>query len=99
MSSIGVITSILLFLAILIEWIACIGVVRMCNVYDRLHAAAPANILSPIFVAAAIVVSTGLSQSSIKAILIAAVILFTSPVITHATARAALNRQTGRQRK
>ncbi len=98
MSSIGVMTAILLFLAILIEWIACIGVIRMRNVYDRLHAAR-ANILSPIFVAAAIVVSTGLSQSSIKAILIAAVILFTSPVITHATARAALNRRTGSQRK
>ena len=99
MSIIGVITALLLFLAILIEWIGCIGVVRMRNVYDRLHAAAPANILSPIFVATAVLLSTGLSQSSIKAVLTAAVLLFTSPVITHATARAALNRRTGKQQK
>ena len=99
MSITDIISAILLFLSILIEWIACIGLVRMRTPYDRLHAAAPANILPPIFVAAAVLISAGISQSSIKAILIALVLLFTSPVITHATARAARNRRVGKRRE
>jgi multicomponent Na+:H+ antiporter subunit G len=99
MSFINIISAILLFLGILIEWIACIGLLRMRTPYDRLHAAAPVNILPPIFVAAAVLVSAGLSQSGIKATLIALALLFTSPVVTHATARAARNRQVGKRRK
>jgi multicomponent Na+:H+ antiporter subunit G len=94
-----IISAILLSLGILIEWIACIGLFRMPTVYARLHAAAPANILPPIAVAVAIFVSEGLSQSSVKAILIALVLLITSPVISHATARAAWNRQMGRRQE
>jgi multicomponent Na+:H+ antiporter subunit G len=99
MSISEIISAILLSLGILIEWIACVGLFRMPTVYARLHAAAPANILPPIVVAAAILVSEGLSQSGVKAILIALVLIFTSPVISHATARAAWNRQTGRRQE
>lgn len=98
MSITDIITASLLSSAILVEWIACIGLVRMRTPYDRLHATAPANILPPIFVATAVLVSAGLSASGIKAILIAFVLLFTSPVVTHAIARAARNRQAGKQK-
>ena len=93
------VSAILLVISILVEWIACIGLLRVRNPYNRLHAAAPAAILPPLLVAAAILASTGLSQAGLKAVLIALVLIFTSPVTTHAIARAAHSRQRGARRE
>jgi multicomponent Na+:H+ antiporter subunit G len=75
--------------------LSCIGVLVMRNAYDRLHYVGPASVLSPVAIAAAVVVKEGLSQSGVKAILIALVLLFISPVLSHATARAAYVREFG----
>ena len=88
------ISTILLAGGVLVEWITCLGLLVMRNPYDRLHAIAPANILPPLLVAAAVVAQDGLSQAGIKAILIALVLILTSPIITHAIARSAHLRQT-----
>ena len=47
-------------------------------------------------IAAAVVVREGLSQAGIKAILIAAVVFFMNPILSHATIRAARIRRLGR---
>jgi monovalent cation/proton antiporter MnhG/PhaG subunit len=84
-----IIVVILLALAVALSWLSVFGLLVMRNPFDRLHAIAPLNILPPIFVVAAILVSSGFSSSSAKLILIAIVMIATGPVLTHAMGRAA----------
>jgi multicomponent Na+:H+ antiporter subunit G len=93
------IAAVLLAAGVLVEWIACLGLLAMRNPFDRLHAVAPANILPPVFVATAVIAQGGFSQAGIKAILIALVLILTSPVVTHAVARCAHIRQTRESKK
>ncbi len=79
----------LLIAAVGVEWISCLGLMRMRNPYDRLHAASPACILPPILLAAAVCMESGFSQSAIKVLLIGASVVFCSPIVTHVVARAA----------
>lgn len=67
--------------------LAVLGVVLMRDALDRLHYLA-ASTLAGILLAAAIVVRESFSLIGNKALLLAAFLLFTSPVLTHATARA-----------
>lgn len=99
MTTNDVIAAVLLTAGVLVEWIACLGFLAMRNPFDRLHAVAPANILPPLFVAAAVFGQAGFSQAGIKAILIALVLILTSPVVTHAIARCAHIRQTKASKK
>lgn len=69
--------------------LACsVGVVVATGVYPRLHYTAPAAVLAPIPVTAAVLLEEGVSSSSVKAILIALTLLVTNPILVHATARA-----------
>jgi multicomponent Na+:H+ antiporter subunit G len=86
---------ILLVAGISVEILSCIGVLVIEDVFDRLHYLGPACTLGPVFIAAAIVVSEGFSPAGNKAIVVAATIVATSPVLTHATARAARARGSG----
>jgi multicomponent Na+:H+ antiporter subunit G len=83
----------LLIAGVLVEFLCCGGLLAMKNPYDRLHAIAPGNILPPILFTAAIVIREGFSQAGIKAILIALVLILVSPIVSHATARAAWLRE------
>jgi multisubunit Na+/H+ antiporter MnhG subunit len=60
----------------------------MRTTFDRLHYTGPASVLGPIVLAGAVVCREALSTAGIKAVLIAAVLLLTGPVLTHANARA-----------
>ena len=95
MSAAEMVVLVLLALAFVVEALCCAGLFAMRNPFDRLHAVAPANILPPLLVAIAVLVQTGFSQATIKAILIAAAVILTSAIVTHAIARAARLRETG----
>jgi len=71
-----------------VELIACVGVVAMKDVYDRLHYVAP-SVLGAILIAAAIWAREGPSMISLKAALLVAFLLLASPALAHGTARAA----------
>ncbi len=86
----------LLVIGVGIELLCCIGLVVMPTVYDRLHYLGPATVLGPVIVVAAVVLQEALSSAGIMAMLTAGVLVFTSPVLTHATARAARTRWHGR---
>ncbi|HEY1582900.1 MAG TPA: monovalent cation/H(+) antiporter subunit G, partial [Chthoniobacterales bacterium] len=90
------ICAILLGLAVLFTALSVLGLLVMRNVFDRLHAIAPANLLPPVFVGAALAIANGLSASSLKVVLVVLVLVGTSPVLTHAIARAARVRKEGR---
>lgn len=79
---------VLLVAGVGIELLCCLGLLVTQNVYDRLHFMGPATALGPFAIAAAVVLEEALSTAGIKAILIAAVLLTTGPVLTHGIARA-----------
>jgi len=79
----------LLALGVGVTLLSCLGVLVMRDAYDRLHYTAPAGVLAPPAIAAAVVLEERLSAAGIKAVLVALVLVATNPVLGHATARAA----------
>ena len=68
--------------------ISCVGVLVFGSVYDRLHFTAPST-LGGICIAVAVVIHEDFSLIGNKAIMIAAFLLVASPLLAHATGRAA----------
>ncbi len=93
-----ILVAVLLILGVGIELVCCLGVLVMRGVYDRLHYTGPVS-FGAVLIAAAVVIREGvLSQIGAKAVLIAVVLLVVSPVLVHATARAARLRERGELR-
>ncbi len=90
-----VIAYVLLGFGVLVTLISCVGVLVMPNVFDRLHYTAPASTIGAFAISLSIVVEEGWHASSVKAMLVFALLFVTNPVLTHATARAARIRQFG----
>jgi monovalent cation/proton antiporter MnhG/PhaG subunit len=91
-----VVVAILLALGVAATLLSCAGVLLMRDALDRLHFTAPAATVSPVMFAAAVIVEEPLSSAAVKGVLVALVIIATTPVLTHATARAARVRAHGR---
>jgi multicomponent Na+:H+ antiporter subunit G len=70
-----------------IQVFACLGVVLMRDALDRLHYVG-ASAVGIALVAAGVIVAEGPSLIGLKALLTAAFLLVTGPVLAHATARA-----------
>ena len=86
----------LLGVGVMAQLTGVLGVLVANDVYDRLHFIGPAGIFGPAAFALAIVVDEGpLSQAGLKSILVALLLLGLSPVLVHATARAAYVREHG----
>jgi multicomponent Na+:H+ antiporter subunit G len=82
-----VVTWVLVGLGVGAQVFVCLGVLLMRDALDRLHyaSAAPLGVLG---VCAGVIVAAGPSVIGLKAILTAAFLAVTGPVLTHATARA-----------
>jgi monovalent cation/proton antiporter MnhG/PhaG subunit len=80
---------ILLGIAMASAVLSAVGLLVSGDVYERLHYMSPVASVGVVAVAAAVVVQEFVSQAGLKAILMAAVIFFMNPILTHATARAA----------
>jgi multicomponent Na+:H+ antiporter subunit G len=76
--------------------VSALGVLVMREALDRLHFTGPASTIAPVCFAAAVLVEEPLSSAGVKAVLVAALIVVTTPVLSHATARAARIREDGR---
>ncbi|MEA2382886.1 MAG: multicomponent Na+:H+ antiporter subunit [Solirubrobacteraceae bacterium] len=70
-----------------VQVFACLGVMLMRDALDRLHYVGASAVGVPLL-AAAVIVSEGPSLIGIKALLTAAFMLVTGPVLGHASARA-----------
>jgi multicomponent Na+:H+ antiporter subunit G len=77
----------LLVAGVAVEVLACAGVLLMHDALDRLHYTG-AGTLAALLVAAAVLVRDSFSLIGNKAILLAAFVLVTAPVLTHFTAQA-----------
>jgi multisubunit Na+/H+ antiporter MnhG subunit len=82
----------LLCFGVLAQGICCLGMVMAKNPFDRLHLQAPAAILGPSSIAIAIALHAGLWPAGIKALLAAAFVAATNPLVGLFTARALLAR-------
>jgi|TARA_B110000263_G_scaffold143195_1_gene124283 multicomponent Na+:H+ antiporter subunit G len=71
--------------------VGAVGVLRMPDVYTRLHAAGMTDTMGAGFLLIGLALNEGLTLIAVRLILIWIFLLFTSPVSTHALARAALH--------
>jgi multicomponent Na+:H+ antiporter subunit G len=79
---------VLLWLGVALVLVSCVGVLASRRVYERLHYSSP-PLLGALLIAAAVVVREWFSLVGDKAVLVAVFLLASSPVLTHATGRAA----------
>jgi multicomponent Na+:H+ antiporter subunit G len=70
--------------------VGTIGVLRMPDVYTRLHAAGMTDTLGAGLLILGMCFQTGFTLLTLRLLLVYAFLLFTSPIGTHALARAAL---------
>jgi multicomponent Na+:H+ antiporter subunit G len=69
-----------------------LGLLRMPEFYTRMHAAGVVDTLGAGLILLGLALQAGLSLATAKLIVVALLILFTSPTATHALAQAALGR-------
>ena len=74
---------------------SCLGLLASEGPFEQLHFTGPAATLGPVAIAAAVLVEEPLSSIGIKAVLTAGIVIVTSPVLVHATARAIRIRRHG----
>lgn len=72
--------------------IGAIGLLRMPEFFTRTHAASVVDTLGAAFILLGLMLQAGFSLVTVKLIAIGVLLFFTSPVATHALARAALAR-------
>lgn len=72
--------------------IGAVGLVRMPDFYTRIHAASVTDTLGAALVLLGLALQAGLTLVTVKLVMIALLILLTSPTATHALAKAALTR-------
>lgn len=72
--------------------LGALGMLRMPDFYTRAHAASLCDNVGALLLLAGLALQAGWSLATIKLGAVAVLILFTSPVATHALARAALGR-------
>jgi monovalent cation/proton antiporter MnhG/PhaG subunit len=93
-----VVAAVSIGLGIALILICCAGVLLMDDVFDKLHYLTPASVASPFLIALGILVHESFAVQSLKAMLVAFLFVLTSPILSHATARAARVRQFGHWR-
>jgi multicomponent Na+:H+ antiporter subunit G len=81
---------------VVVELVCCIGLIAVRNAFDRLHYLGPASSVGPLAIAAAVLIEESFTQAGVKSLLVAVLLLLTSPVLTHATARAMRIHEEGR---
>ena len=72
--------------------IGATGLLRMPDFFTRMHAASVVDTLGAAFILFGLILQAGFSLVTVKLIAIGVLLFFTSPVATHALARAALAR-------
>ena len=91
----GVLTEVLLGLAVLVVLASSLGILLMPDVYQQLHFATPASIVAPLLVGVAVLIESGWSVRSAQTWLALLFVIIASPALSHATIRAARIRATG----
>ena len=91
----NIVVAALLAIAVASVVLSTAGVLLSRNVYQRLHFLAPMGTIGVCAVSLAMLLHEGLNQAGIKAVLTGVALFVASPLLTHATARAARVREHG----
>ena len=91
MDIVGVVSAILLLVGSVFTLIGSIGIVRMPDVFTRLHAAGITDTLGAAGVLLGLALKAGFSLLLVKLLLMLAFLLLLNPTACHALARAALH--------
>lgn len=83
----------LLLLGVGIQWLCALGMLVFRGPFERLHLLGPANGVGALAVVLAVALDTPAKGGGVKALVVGAVLLVTSPVLSHAVARAATLRE------
>ncbi|MES1938132.1 monovalent cation/H(+) antiporter subunit G [Salinisphaera hydrothermalis] len=90
---IGLIADIASWLLIVVGALACVisgyGMLRMPDLYTRIHAASVADTGGMLLILVGLMIQAGIGLTTAKLVLIVVFLLITSPTATHALARAA----------
>jgi multicomponent Na+:H+ antiporter subunit G len=85
-----VVVGLVLVAGLFFQAVAALGVVRMPDVYTRLHAVSKAETLGVLLTLLAVGLSTGLGLTTVKVGLVTLFVFLANPTATHAITRAAL---------
>jgi multisubunit Na+/H+ antiporter MnhG subunit len=86
------IAAVLMLAGVAVQALCCVGVVRMPSALAALHYTAPGGVAAAL-VAAGLLVRDGLSQGSGRGLMVAGLLVVSSPVLAHVTARAVTRRR------
>jgi multisubunit Na+/H+ antiporter MnhG subunit len=90
-----IVTDVLLALAVAVTALSAIGVLVMPDAYARLHFVAPAAVVAPLLVLAAIFVREGLDENTGEMVVALVFMAGAGPFLSHATIRAIRVRERG----
>jgi len=90
-----VVVDVLLSLGVGAVLLSCLGLLAAAGPFEQLHFTGPAASVAPVAIAAAVLVEEPLSSMGVKSVITALILLATSPVLVHATARAIRVRRHG----
>lgn len=81
----------LILLGSFFTMVGALGLVRMPELFTRMHAASVTDTLGAGFLILGMALQAGASLTALKLLFILALFFFTGPVVTHALAQSALN--------
>lgn len=85
----------LLALAVLIVYLGCSGLLLARGPYNKMHVIGPASIFGPLLVAAAMILEQPQLATKLKTLLIAVLVVTSSPLLAHLAGRVARMRHEG----
>lgn len=91
----SVVADVLLACAVALVLACAVGVLLMRDVYQKLHFLTPVSVVAPVLVACAVTVRAGWAEPTGQSWLAVAIVCAASPVLGHATVRAARIRERG----
>jgi monovalent cation/proton antiporter MnhG/PhaG subunit len=81
-----IVTAVLIVVAMLFALLSVLGIVRSKNNYAALHCLGVTNVMVPPVILIAVLVDTGLGVSSLKMLVLTAIIVLGGPLGSHAIA-------------
>ena len=88
-TALNVLSNVVLLLGLFFVFVGMIGLLRLPDVYNRLHATTKVATLGAFGVMSSIVLNVGFTPIGIKAITVGLFLLLTAPVASHMIGRAA----------
>jgi len=89
MTPLEILAAVLVAVGTFFGFVATVGIIRLPDLYSRLHAASKSDTLGSVLSLAGIAVVLGITTESMKLVFLLVFLFLTSPTAAHAIARAA----------